>query len=485
MEIKFADSSFELCNYEAAGIISYKNSAEEIKLGMLCDAKAQNVRENFAAMHFEAKAGTVCKIPLSCNSVKFIIVAGAGKKTCENRRNHVRVAAYNVVREAAQLGCKSVVLWLEDADKEYSRAAAEGAVLGAYRFNKYVTDKSDDHFTVPEVTFVNADEQAVREGQIIAESQNFARDIANEPANKVSPAVLAEIASRLADELGIECDIWNNEEIVAEKMGAFAAVASGSANFPRFIKLCYSPENAKKHIVLVGKGLTFDSGGLDIKPENFMLTMKGDKTGACTVLGAIRAAVLLKLSVKVTVLIAAAENMPSGKAYRPDDILTARNGKTIEVVNTDAEGRLTLADALCYASELKPDLIVDIATLTGACAVALGNSMAGLFSNNDEASEKLMAASKASGEAFWRLPMTDKNLREALKSPFADLVNCGERYGGAITAAMFLEEFVADSIPWLHLDIAGADFITKPWGYYCKGMTAFGTRTLVELLKIS
>jgi len=356
-------------------------------------------------------------------------------------------------------------------------------VLGAYRFDKYHTCKEDDHFAVPEVTFVNADEQAVREGQVVAESQNFARDIANEPANKVSPRVLSDIASAMADELGLDCDIWNNEKIVAENMGAFAAVGAGSANFPRFIKLCYAPENAQKHIVLVGKGLTFDSGGLDIKPENFMLTMKGDKTGACDVLGAIRAAALLKLPVKVTVLIAAAENMPSGKSYRPDDILTARNGKTIEVVNTDAEGRLTLADALCYASELKPDLIVDIATLTGACAVALGNSTAGLFSNNDEAAEKLMAASKASGEAFWRLPMTDKNLREALKSPFADLLNCGERYGGAITAAMFLEEFVADDIPWLHLDIAGADFISKPWGYYCKGMTAFGTRTLVELLR--
>ena len=480
MEIKFADSSFELCNYEAAAFVAYDGETE---LGTLCESKAQEVRKALADMNFSGKAGSVCKVAANCKSVKFIIASGAGKKTCPNRLDHVRTAAYGAVRKAADYGCKSVALWLPDGkEAEYCRAAAEGAVLAGYRFDKYLTNRENDHFTVPEVTFVNADEAAAREGQIIAESQNFARSIANEPANKVSPAVLAEKAQALAAELGLSCEIWDENKAEAERMGAFLAVGSGSANPPRFIKLEYAPENAKKHIVLVGKGLTFDSGGLDIKPENFMLTMKGDKTGACTVLGAIRAAALLKLPVKVSVVIAAAENMPSGSAFRPDDILTARNGKTIEVVNTDAEGRLTLADALCFASELKPDLIIDIATLTGACAVALGSSTAGIFSNNDEAADCVLSAGKRAGEGLWRLPMTDKNLREAIKGTFADVLNCGERYGGAITAAMFLEEFVADETPWVHIDIAGADFISKPWGYYCKGMTAFGTRTLINVL---
>jgi leucyl aminopeptidase len=210
--------------------------------------------------------------------------------------------------------------------------------------------------------------------------------------------------------------------------------------------------------------------------------MKGDKSGACAVLGAIKAAAELKLPIKTTVLIAAAENMPSGSSYRPDDILTARNGKTIEINNTDAEGRLTLADALSYATELKPNKIIDIATLTGACAVALGSSTCGLFTNNDELGEKILEASKISGENFWKMPMNDKNLRKSIKSSFADLSNSGERYGGAITAAMFLEAFVGDDIPWAHLDIAGADFIKKPWDYYVEGASGFGTRTLISLL---
>ena len=236
------------------------------------------------------------------------------------------------------------------------------------------------------------------------------------------------------------------------------------------------------HVALVGKGLTFDSGGLDIKPADYMTTMKGDKSGACAVLGAVKAAALLKLPWKVTVIIAAAENMPGGNAYRPDDILRARNGKTIEVNNTDAEGRLTLADALSFASELKPDKIIDIATLTGACAVALGTNTGGLFTNNDLFGDQVLAAAKMSGERLWKLPMDDPTLKKAIKSPVADLVNSGGRYGGAITAAMFLEAFVDKNIPWVHLDIAAADFIKEQRSYYAKGASGFGTRTLATLL---
>lgn len=265
-------------------------------------------------------------------------------------------------------------------------------------------------------------------------------------------------------------------------MGAFYAVGQGSANPPRFIRLTWDPPGASGHTVLIGKGITFDSGGLNIKPGDSMTTMKGDKSGACAVLGAVRAAALLGIGRKITAIIAAAENMPCGSSYRPDDILRARNGKTIEINNTDAEGRLTLADALAFASELKPDEIVDVATLTGACAVALGSTTVGLFSNDDALAGKLLAASERSGERLWRMPLTDRNLRRQLKSPAADVVNCGSRYGGAITAAMFLEEFVEKGIPWAHIDIASADFVKEPYGYYVKGASGFGTRTLAALL---
>jgi leucyl aminopeptidase len=235
-------------------------------------------------------------------------------------------------------------------------------------------------------------------------------------------------------------------------------------------------------VALVGKGLTFDSGGLSLKPADAMTTMKGDKTGACVVLGAIRAASELGLPVKVHAIIGAAENMPGGNSYRPDDVIRACNGKTIEVNNTDAEGRLTLADALTYACRQEPDYVIDVATLTGACAVALGDTTAGLFTNDDGFGDEFLTSSRVSGERFWKLPMDDENLRKKIKSPIADLVNSAGRYGGAITAAMFLENFVEEKIPWIHLDIAATDFVKEPYSYYIKGATAFGLRAIVSYL---
>jgi leucyl aminopeptidase len=232
----------------------------------------------------------------------------------------------------------------------------------------------------------------------------------------------------------------------------------------------------------VGKGLTFDSGGLSLKPSDSMLTMKGDKTGGCVALGVIKAVSELKLPVKIHAIVGAAENMPSGSAYRPDDVLRAYNGKTIEVNNTDAEGRLTLADALAYACELNPDAIIDIATLTGACSIALGDTTAGLFTNDDKFADEFLASSRTSGEPFWKLPMSDENLRKKLKSPIADVINSAGRYGGAITAAMFLENFVKEGAPWIHLDIASTDYVKEPYSYYIKGATAFGLRTIAAYI---
>jgi leucyl aminopeptidase len=301
----------------------------------------------------------------------------------------------------------------------------------------------------------------------------------------INPESLAEEAQKLAKECGLECEVWDESRLRAENMNALLAVGSGSKNSPRLIHLTYKPENpekVRKKIAVVGKGITFDSGGLDIKPDNFMLTMKGDKTGACNVLGIMKGISELKPDIEVHGILSSAENMPSGSSYRPDDIIRARNGKTIEINNTDAEGRLVLSDALCVASELKPDVIIDMATLTGACMVALGKWRAGLFVNDDELAEKLLHSSERRGEAYWRMPLEDEHISESLKSPCADLVNSGVRYGGAIFAALFLKEFVGENIPWAHMDIAGTDFKDKEYGIYSKGATAFGVRTCLDYI---
>ena len=467
------------------GIIAAQDEPEAIALDPLRGEMRDFCRRIVTNEKFSAKAGTTLVIPIADKNVHIVVIAGIGNDS-KAQPDDIRQAAFRIARAAADRGLTSLSLSLPGAaEPERSRAAAEGAVLAGAEFSKYVKRDEADKFAAPEKLVVfDGCCKALEEGRIMAEAQLYARSIANEPANIITPESLAEKAKALAAEMGLECELWDEERIQKENMGAYYAVARGSANKPRFIKLTYNPEGeAKGHTVLVGKGLTFDSGGLDITPADYLVTMKGDKTGACVVLGAIKAAAGMKLPQKVTVLIAAAENMPGSAAYRPDDILRARNGKTIEVNNTDAEGRLTLADALAYASELKPDRIIDIATLKGACAVALGSSTAGLFTNNDALGDALLASSSKTGERFWKLPMDDPNLRKQVKSDFADLVNSAGRYGGAITAAMFLEEFVDENIPWAHLDIAASDFIKAPYSYYVKGMTAYGTRTLAEFLR--
>lgn len=484
MHIKIQDENFNAESLAVIAILAAEGEPETVSLDPLRGEMRDFCRRVVINEGFRGKAGKLLVVPVADKTVRFAVIAGLGPED-KITPERVRVAAFSASRAAASRGCSALSLTMPKAgDADRSRAAAEGCALASYRFDKYLTRDDADRFAaIEEVTVFDGCEKALEEGRILGESQCWTRDIANEPGCAVNPEVLAAKAQELAAELGLKCEIWDEKRIADENMGAYSAVASGSANPPRFIHITYEPENAKGHIALVGKGLTFDSGGLDIKPSEFMLTMKGDKSGACAVLGAIRAAALMKLPWKVTAIVAAAENMPGGSAYRPDDILRARNGKTIEVNNTDAEGRLTLADALCYASELKPDMIVDIATLTGACAVALGSTTAGLFTNNDEFGDKVLKASAASGERLWKLPMDDPNLREKIKSPFADLVNSGGRYGGAITAAMFLEAFVDKDIPWVHLDIASADFASTPYAYYVKGATGFGMRTLAELVR--
>ena len=315
----------------------------------------------------------------------------------------------------------------------------------------------------------------------MAEATNWARDIVNEPANKMTPTQMAEAASQLAETCGLSVEVLDKARMTKLGMGGLLGVAQGSQQPPRFIILGYKGKATTDiDLALVGKGITFDSGGISIKPSEGMADMKGDMAGGASVMAALSAMAQLKLKINVTALVPTTENLPSGTALKPGDIIKAMNGQTIEVLNTDAEGRLILADALCYARRLKVKAIVDVATLTGACMVALGKICTGVFSNNQELADKVMAAGQEAGEPAWQLPMFEE-YREQLKSDIADIKNIGNRYGGAITAAKFLADFVDDT-PWVHLDIAGTADSDKEKGYLVKGATGVPVRTLVNLV---
>ncbi|WP_448587727.1 leucyl aminopeptidase [Thermocrinis sp.] len=435
------------------------------------------------AENFKGKEDTTAKVNLlKDGEVLTFYLAGLGKKDKVGLDSFRRASAL-LVKRAKKDRIGSLRIYAgEELSEKVSQAITEGAILGTYSFEKYKTKKEEEKSEVSKVEIYKGDEKGIWIGKVLAEAQNYVRDLVNEPGNVINPITLAQKAKELAEEYGLECKIYDEEEIQKMGMMALWSVGKGSATPPRFIHLAYKPENAKDRIVFVGKGLTFDSGGLNIKTGDYMRTMKMDKSGACAVLGILRAVAQLKLPIEVHGIIGAAENMPSGTAYRPDDIIRAMNGKTIEIDNTDAEGRVTLADALSYASNLEPSKIIDLATLTGACIVALGEYTAGLFTNDDEFGDEFLKVSKETGERLWKLPMDDKRLREKIKKGDGDVLNSGGRYGGAITAAMFLEEFVKEGIKWIHLDIAGPAYLKEDFGYYSKGATGFGLRTCVEYL---
>jgi len=321
----------------------------------------------------------------------------------------------------------------------------------------------------------------IKKGKIIASALNFARNLSNEQPNFATPTKLAEIAKGFKD---LDVKIYEKEEIEAMKMGAFLGVAKGSSQPPKFIHMRYQPKNPQKggfrKIALIGKGICFDSGGLDIKPPSSMLNMKDDMSGAAAILGVMSVLKELKPNCEIHGIIAACENMPGCSAYKPGDILTAKNGKTIEVDNTDAEGRLTLADALCYACELGVEEVIDVATLTGACVVALGNVASGIMGNHQPTIDKLIKCANTGGEKMWQLPMFDE-YKESLQSDIADMKNTGSRMGGAQTAGIFLQNFV-QKVHWAHIDIAGTAFIEKPMNEFCKGATGAGVRTLINYI---
>jgi leucyl aminopeptidase len=380
------------------------------------------------------------------------------------------------------------------AASEAVRAIVEGAFIGDFDPGYYKSDRKnnkDNGQKIDAITIVvdkvspgdtKSLEAAMQTARIVAESQNFARDLINEPSNRMTPTILAERAKKMAEEVGLKCEDYGADKIRQLKMGAFWGVAQGSDEPPALIVLRYEPRDAAKdvHLGLVGKGVTFDTGGISIKPADGMEKMKYDMAGAATMIGVIRAVALLKPKVKVTAIICATENMPSGKAQKPGDVQIAMSGKSIEIINTDAEGRLILADGLTYARQLGCTHLVDAATLTGAVVVALGYVNAGIFASDDDMYERFSKANQQAGEKMWRLPLDDE-YKENLKSNIADMVNAGSRYGGAIFAAMFLKEFAEDT-PWIHLDIAGTAWMedSKPW--IAKGPSGIALRSLVEFV---
>ena len=422
---------------------------------------------------FEGKFGETYLLPTYGQEVyRKVLVLGLGKKE-EFNPNKMREASAKAIKKAMQIEAKTVAFSLDGIEFDYSEQFTMGALIADYSFDKYKSEKKDKK--VKEV-YVQANEAMVRKTEKIAAAMSFARNLANEPAQFATPSELAAIAC----DLGLETKIYDREECEHMGMGAFLAVAKGSAQEPKFIHMKYSVENPKKRIAIIGKGITFDSGGLDIKPPSSMLTMKDDMSAAACVLGVMSVIKEFNPQVEVHGIIAACENMPGCSAYKPGDILTAKNGKTIEIDNTDAEGRLTLADALCYACELGVDEVVDLATLTGACMVALGTAAAGIMGNDDEFVSKLIDTAQRSGERYWKLPLWDDYF-ESLKSDIADMKNTGSRWGGASTAGCFLQKFVKD-VKWAHIDIAGTAFLEKPQREFIKGATGAGVRTLLNYI---
>jgi leucyl aminopeptidase len=400
----------------------------------------------------------------------------------------IRTFAAKAARVANAEKAASIAIVLPAGLENDLRAVAEGLELGAYRFTKYFTGSRKPKTELTRAVIVLSGKAtpkakaAVVLGKQVAAAVNLSRDLSNEPGNELYPQALAAAAEKVAKEHGLKIRVFDFAEIRRRGMKLIDAVGRGSAREPRVIHLSWTPKGARRRIAFVGKGVTFDSGGLSIKPAAGMGEMKHDMSGAANVIALMAAVAALKPKVEVHAIAACAENMPDGSAYRPGDIWGSLDGKTVEIINTDAEGRLVLADALAYARTLEPDLIVDNATLTGACVVALGNTCSGWYANREDAAVEFAAAIKQSGETMWRLPLLE-DLREQIKSDVADVKQTGDRHGGSITAALFLREFVGSG-RWIHCDIAGPASLDRPNGWsQVKGATGHGLLTFLSMIE--
>ncbi|MBF2008075.1 MAG: leucyl aminopeptidase [Chlorogloeopsis fritschii C42_A2020_084] len=454
-------------------------------LAALDEKFAGVLKELIAEEEFKGKTGSTAVTRVGSGSpVRKLILVGLGKPEAL-KLDTLRRAAAAVARLAKKQKCKtlgiSLPAWNNDP-AQTAQAIAEGIQLALYQDNRFKSEPEDKGVQVETVDLLGlgGQEAAITRANQIASGVILARQLVAAPANEVTPITMAETAMAIASEYGLQVEILEQEECEKLGMGAFLGVAKASDLPPKFIHLTYKPEGTpKRKLAIIGKGLTFDSGGLNIKGAGSGIeTMKIDMGGGAATLGAAKAIAQLKPDVEVHFISAVTENMISGHAMHPGDILKASNGKTIEVNNTDAEGRLTLADALVFAEKLGVDAIVDLATLTGACVIALGDDIAGLFTPDDALAKELETAAETSGEKIWRMPMEEKYF-EGLKSSIADMKNTGPRAGGSITAALFLKQFVKDTA-WAHLDIAGTVWADKENGYNGSGATGFGVRTLVN-----
>lgn len=438
---------------------------------------------------FSGKYMELYELPIIDKNKK-IIIAGLGKQE-ELTIAKIRDLTAKIVRTLmTKEHVQRVVTVLHGAGigglcpKGCAQMITEGALSGEYSFDKYKTTKKENN--IKEFIIAEVDDKkyesakaGVEIGKIVAESVNMARDLINESSQYLYPETLSKFA---VENSNVETKVFNKEEVKKMGMNAFLAVGQGSVHEPKLIHMHYKPENPKKKIAIVGKGITFDAGGLDLKPPSSMLTMRDDMSGAAAVIAVIRAISFLKPDVEVHAIVAACENMPSGSAYKPGDVIIAKTGRSIEIDNTDAEGRVTLADALAYAEELGVDEIIDIATLTGACMVALGSVASGIMGNNDEKIAEFIKIANKMGERFWQLPMYEE-YGDSLKSDIADTKNTGGRNGGASAAGIFLSKFISKT-PWIHLDIAGTAFLDKPNSEGIKGAAGVGIRSLIKYITI-
>ena len=423
---------------------------------------------------------------------KKLTLVGLGKQDKLSIRG-LRSALYSVAKTAKKhrdraIGVAVSYTLAPLTAEETARVVADYLGQADYKYDAYITANKDEQAPPITATLIPPDgidgkraKQLESEARAVAAGIRTVRDLGNAPSNLITPSKIAERAQQVAKSAGVKCTVYDKRDIEKMKMGGLLAVNRGSAEEPRFIVLEYAPRKATRHVALVGKGITFDSGGISIKPAEKMEEMKFDMCGAAAVIGTIEAAAGLELPVRITGVIPSTDNLPSGSAYKPGDIITTMSGKTVEIVNTDAEGRMILADALHYASELKPDHILDYATLTGACVVALASEAAGLFSNDDELARKLIECGERVGERLWRLPEWDE-YKDLIRSEWADMKNSGGRWGGASTAAVFLKEFV-NCPSWAHLDIAGTAYAEHETAREARGANGAGVRVTIAFLE--
>jgi leucyl aminopeptidase len=448
--------------------------------GWVADRLGPWLDEFLDGQGFSGKLGEVVAVPTAERlSFRTLLLVGVGTDVDDEV---LRKAAGWLGRSATKAVDVATTLHQIDLDGAVA-AVVEGFLLGQYRFDTYKS--AGEPSTTERLRFLAPGDEAASvaagDAATVAAAIAMARDLINEPAIGKAPEVLATKAVEMGRSLGVDVDVLEPADIEREHLGGLMGVAMGAHNPARLVRLSYEPEDPKAFLALVGKGIVFDSGGLSLKSPDNMETMKTDMSGAAAVFAAMQAIAALGIPVRVLGITPLTENMPGGGALRPGDVIRPRNGKTVEVLNTDAEGRLVLADGLSLAAEAEPDLIVDLATLTGACKVALGYKIGGLWSNDEDAAFKVKAAAARAGERFWQMPLPD-DYRTKLDSQIADMKNIGDRWGGAIYAALFLKEFVAD-VPWVHLDIAGPARWPDEEHYQSKGGSGFGVRTLVELAK--